>query len=106
MKPGIAPLWVTGFFLATMMSAEGRVVAQNTRCGVLFTEQECSAYLNQLDHARSAQARMVIETAHEALLKERARLCPGHSTMHDDVKVGPAPSRPDLPTAPAPRIWM
>ena len=110
MKSWVSSLWVTVVFLANMMSADGQVAAQGENCGVLVTEQECRTYLGRLEQARTAEERMVIETAHVELLKERARFCPSQRAMHDSVKAEPLPSQRslqrDLQHNPAPRIWM
>lgn len=110
MKSWTASLLVTLVFLANMMSAEGQVVAQGKPCGVLVTEQECHAYLGRLDHARTTEERMLIETAHVELLKERARLCPSQRAMHESEHAESIPSKRspqrDIQVNPAPRVWM
>lgn len=110
MKSWTASFLVTLVFLANMMSAEGQVAAQSMSCGVLVTEQECRAYLGRLDHARTTEERMRIETAHIELLKERSRLCPSQRAMHGSGQAEPVPSKRslqrDLQVNPAPRVWM
>lgn len=110
MKSWTASFLVTLAFLANLMSAEGQVVAQSKSCGVLVTEQECRAYLGRLDHASTNEERMVIETAHLEMLKERARLCPSQRGMHGSQQAEPVPSKRnlqrDIQATPAARVWM
>jgi hypothetical protein len=106
MNSWASSLWVTVFFLVTMMSAEGQVATQSNTCGVLVTEQECRSYQTQLEQARTAEERMAIETAHVALLKERAKFCPGQSARSGSLKAGSNTPLRNFPHTPAPKVWM